>query len=275
MRDLIWYVTLDEEDYLAPGEERGQGHLPNLTRLRAVAERDGLRVAPVYMDDVTDERLTDSRLLALFGAGSFPEWSRQASDARWKARLDRYAATIRAMTVPLLAVCGTHQFVAAAFHGWEAVAHLTPRTTPPVTIAEELADGTSRIPRPRPGEVGVFPLRRVGGTQDPILDGLPDALRFVQYHRDHVLPGRHPAFTSLLEPDPAQEPVFWLPDSEEHHNPAHPTEYAPVQLLRLDHPDRLLYTAQFHPELPSGDAAVDAIGERLLRNFFALAAASR
>lgn len=277
MRDLVLYVTVDEEYYFRPGDSRSQGHVPNLTRLREIAASCDLQVEPIYMDDLTEERLADNRLLALFGAGSFPEWFQQASDAPWKARLDRYAARLRTLRVPMLAVCGSHQLVAAAFHGWDAVAHMMPEGVPPITVEDELAAGHIQIPRPRPGEVGVFPLRRSPSftSPDPILEGLPEQLWFVQYHRDYVLPNRHIAFTSLLEPDPVRTPTFWLPTNEHHHNPTTPAEFCPVQLLRLNDPTRLLYTTQFHPELPSGDPEVDAIRERLLRNFFRLSGGVR
>jgi hypothetical protein len=87
-----------------------------------------------------------------------------------------------------------------------------------------------------------------------------------------VISGRHAGFTPLLEPDPDAAPALWLSGKEGHTDPCTPAERCAVQALRLDDPTRLLYALQFHPELPSGDPAVDAQGARLLTNFVRLAA---
>ena len=76
----------------------------------------------------------------------------------------------------------------------------------------------------------------------------------------------------LLEPDPDAEPALWNAGQEGHADPATAAERCAVQALRRDDPARLLYSLQFHPELPSGDAAVDAQGARLLASFLRLAA---
>jgi len=60
--------------------------------------------------------------------------------------------------VPILAVCGSHQWLAAVYGGWEAVAHLAPQGEDPVRIADE-AEGVFRAPAPRIGEVGAFGFR--------------------------------------------------------------------------------------------------------------------
>jgi hypothetical protein len=277
MRDLILYVTIDDEDYLTPGHPRYAEHLPNLTRLRVIARQDGLRVEPVYMAGLTEERLKDAQLLALFGAGSFPEWHRQIEDERWARRLRRYASLLRHLTVPMLAVCGSHQFVVAAFQGWSSVGHMMPEGAPLVTVAEELREQRSLVPTPRMGEIGIFPLRKPRGNlqHDPILEGLPEPLRFVQHHYDIVIAGRHSRFHLLLEPSASSEPIFWASGTPGHRDPVTREERSSVQLLRLDDPNRILYSAQFHPELPSQDPEVDALGERFLRNFFRLARADR
>jgi len=273
MRDRVWYVTIDEADYFAAGDMRNGWHATNLARLREVVEPLGVTVAPVCMADLSDARLADDRLLALFGAGSFPEWHRQASDPGWAGRLARYSALLRNTRVPVLAVCGSHQLVAAAFGNWEAVGHMAPAGASVITVADELREGCPRIPSPRLGEVGVFPLRiPVGAPRDPLLDGLPKRPRFVQYHRDMVLSGRHAGFTPLLEPDPDAVPALWLSGQEGHADPSTPDERCAVQALRLDDPTRLLYALQFHPELPSGDPEVDVQGACLLTSFVRLAA---
>jgi GMP synthase-like glutamine amidotransferase len=273
-RDRIWYVTIDEADYFAPGDPRNGWHEPNLGRLRGVATPLGVTVEPLYMADLDDARLADDRLLALFGAGSFPEWSAQMSDPAWAEQLARYGERLRTQTrVPVLAVCGTHQLVAAAFGGWRAVGHMVGEGAAVVTVADELREGRGRIPSPRLGEVGVYPLRvPAGAARDPLLAGLPERPWFVQYHRDTVLPGHSAGFTPLLEPDPEREPSLWITGQEGHADPVTTAERCAVQALRHTDPDRLLYSLQFHPELPSGDQAVDADGALLLANFLRLAA---
>jgi GMP synthase-like glutamine amidotransferase len=272
MRDLILYVTLDDEDYLRLNQPKATWHLPNVNRLNEIAQQRDLRVEAIYMADLTEGRLRDPRLLALFGAGSFPEWYRQVENEYWRSQLERYADLLRTTSIPMFAVCGTHQFVTAAFQGWGAVGHIMPHDAEPVTIADELREGKGKIPVPRLGEVGIFAFRLPMGTaRDPILEGLPACPRFVQYHRDTVLDDRHPGFCLLLEPDPETVPQFWLKDDVAHRNPTFPEDICRVQMLRLDSSKRLLYTTQFHPELPSGDPDVDANGARLLNNFFTLA----
>ena len=83
----------------------------------------------------------------------------------------------------ILAVCGSHQWMAAVYKGWEAVAHIAPLGEQPVRIVEE-ADGVGRAPVPRIGEVGVFGFRPE--RSDPILVGMPDPMLFPEWHYDQV-----------------------------------------------------------------------------------------
>ncbi len=268
-RDRIWYVTIDDCDYFRAGHP---GHAANLSNLQRIAQQVGARVEPIWMADLGDELLHAGTTLALFAAGSFPEWFLAASRPDWRARLDAYCQQIRATRVPVLAVCGSHQLVARSFTDWGAVGHMVPAGQPVLTVADELAQNAAQIPRPRLGEVGVFPLRACAGQgADPLLAGLPSRPHFVQYHRDQVIAGRHPGFQALLEPDPDRAPEFWLPDDADHANPASAGDRCQVQALRLNASERVLYTTQFHPELPAKRAGVDWQGERLILNFVDIA----
>jgi hypothetical protein len=222
------------------------------------------------MANLTDEFLEDETLLALFAAGSFPEWFLAASDHNWAQYLDDYCEQIRNTRVPMLAMCGSHQLVARAFADWNALGHMVRADQPIPTIADEFEQDRSLIPDPRLGEVGVFPLRVSEGQEaEPLLSGLPDRLRFVQYHHDQVISGRrHPGFEALLEPDPDRAPKYWLDDNPPaHENPPSPEDRCRVQALRLDDPGRVLYTTEFHPDALAEDPRIDWHAEQLVRNF--------
>jgi GMP synthase-like glutamine amidotransferase len=274
-RRRIWYVTLDDTD-----PRLGvYSHAPNLAGLRRVTDGLGLHVEPIWMADLSDAHLTDPALLALFCAGSFPEWFAAANNLAWRRQLDDYCELIRRIAVPMLAVCGSHQLVAAAFAGWDAVGHMAQVGQPSITMGEEFRRHCSLIPRPRSGEIGDFPLRACRGQKgDPLLAGLPATMWFTEYHRDVVTSRHAPAFTPLLEPDPVTQPKPKFGNTPAsgndngHHNPESADERCRVQALRYDADGRVLYTVQFHPELPPlVDETTNGHGARLLRNFFGIA----
>ena len=276
MRDRIWYVTIDRQDYF---QHPNNGHLPNLLRLQEVAQAEGIQVDHIWMRDLSRKRLQDGRLLALFSAGSFPEWFEVSSQLRWAQQLEAYCQQLRTTTVPVLAVCGSHQLVAHAFSSWRAVGHMAPMGEPISTIQEEIVRMESLIPRPRVGEVGTFPFRIPRGMQrDPLFANLPEQLWFVHSHYDQVIPGQHPAFLKLLEVDPDTFYFPRLPDrpaneqDHGHSNPKNADELCQIQALRLVSVDKILYTIQFHPELSSLENPIaNEHGAQLIRNFIHIA----
>lgn len=271
-RDYIWYVTVDERDYFQFGNN---GHRSNLSRLQSIAETAGIQVDPIWMANLTDEILDDRTLLALFGAGSFPEWFTPDKPSPWVQQLDYYCDQIRNTVVPIFAVCGTHQLVARAFASWDAVGHMVRSGLAVPTVAEEFKLHESLIPASRLGEAGVYPLRICDGKgSDPLLAGILDQPSFVESHHDEVISGRYdPRFEALLEPDPDRPPdaATLRPADSSHSNPGAPGDRCQVQALHLTGSDRVLYSTQFHPELPSPDNDIDAESARLLLNFIAIA----
>jgi GMP synthase-like glutamine amidotransferase len=270
-RDHMWYVMIDDTDYFQRGDE---GHLPNLSRLQEVAAGAGIQVDPIWMPNLRDEFLADETLLALFSAGSFPEWFAAADNSAWALQLQRYGEQIINMKVPLLAVCGSHQLVARTFADWTAIGHMMPAGQPIPTVADELEQHCGLIPQPRLGEVGVFPLRRCANQEDqPLFAGIAGTLWGVEHHFDQVIDGNLPMFTALLEADLDEAPAFEQADSATHRNPATFDEVCQVQALQLDDPGRVLYSIQFHPELVAKDASVAQQSAQLLLNFIDIARA--
>jgi hypothetical protein len=183
-RRVVPYVTIDIDDHK---RQPDRNHQPNLDGLRAAAAGFD---ASTYVDDrwsreVDARVLADPHLLGLFLAGSFDEWIEIYQRLDWTGELHRFGELVRGTHVPTLAVCGSHQLVAATFAGWGNVGHMTPAGRAPRPISAE-ADGTSRIPKPRLGEVGVFPTV-LSGLPDPLLADLPAQQMFAEYHHDAVL----------------------------------------------------------------------------------------
>jgi GMP synthase-like glutamine amidotransferase len=290
-RRLVLMVTIDERDYFITGE--AGNHQPNFQRLHDVAQKSQKITDHVWHGDLTQAKLDDPSLLALFLAGSWPEWIELRTNPDWKASLDRFAPLMRETTVPILAVCGSHQLIAAIFADWNAIGHMVEKSADhaPPAIADELADGTSRIPERRIGEVGAFPVRMNDDQQDdPLFAGLIGPMYFMEHHHDQVLAsGRSADFVSLVHPAPEEAAVQ---DLSEHGSYKHvpvndAADRCQVQALRYDSSARVLYTTQFHPELPCASVAgevgdekttykaswekTDRDGERVLRNFFQIA----
>jgi len=293
-RCVILYVTLDPWDH-RKADGALAGHAANLAGLRAIVERysPGLVIRDCWAPRLTPSMLMDPHLLALVLAGSYTEWVEAFRQLTWAAQLDDYAALIRGTDMPILAICGSHQFLAYVYAGWRAVGHMAHAGTPPVAVADEV-DGIFRAPNPRIGEVGVYACRAV--HDDPILEGLPEVSHFVEYHHDQVLASALPPKTiPLLEPHglagARQRPAYAMAETEvmpgqprvayTHAPLALPTERCQVQMLRYHVPPagRLLYAVQFHPELSAMTALgyvapqADADGQRLIANFLRLAKA--
>lgn len=273
-RRLVLYVTIDPVDHRR-GVTAG-GHAPNLARVTEIA---GGWDPELFVDDFWCEELgakdvADPHLLAVIMAGSFTDWHHAFARPEWRAALDRCCALVRGTSVPVLAVCGSHQLVAYAYGGFEAVGHLARTGAEPISIADE-ADGVLRRPVPPLSERGVFGLRAVESQRDPLLACLPQPFLAVESHQDEVqvVPS---AAVLLLGPDQEGEPWQTSPPEE---RVLVPGERCRVQALRYLVPPegRLLYTTQFHPELlapggcPWGHIA-DAHGRHFLESFLGLAA---
>jgi GMP synthase-like glutamine amidotransferase len=254
------------------------GHVPNFARLSQV---DTTVDRAIYVDDwwgknVTQAMLADPHTLAVYGSGSFTDWVNIYTQPDWRAWLEPYGQLLATTSVPVLAICGSHQLVAASLAGWGAVGHIEPADGTRVAISDE-ADGVLRVPDPRIGEVGVYPFTP---TADPLFAGLDTtAMWFVESHHDEVIDGRY---------DGGFQPIASAArDIAESGSTANGTLVAPdersvVEALRYTASDRVLYTLQFHPELP-GDifplatdptaygALADTNGAGVITNFVAIA----
>jgi GMP synthase-like glutamine amidotransferase len=245
-RSILLYVIIDR-----PEDAEIGWHSSNVGGVQRAAKLldPTLSVRTVTIAELLelDERGIDERHrpLAIIGAGSFTEWFQYGLDALWKRQLDHWMALIRTMSIPMLAFCGSHQLVGAAFNGWSAVAHMNDQG-PPVRISEELALPTPRglWTWPRVGEEGTFPLlATAAGAVDPIVRATAGAPMVSLHHKDMVVDAT--GFTLLYEPDAARPSMTRGGDQAR--------SRCRVQGMRRDEPGRLLYSTQFHPEISAFD----------------------
>jgi hypothetical protein len=148
---------------------------------------------------------------------------------------------VRTTTVPMLAVCGSHQLVGIAFNGFGAVAHMA-ASGDPVRISEELAlaTPTGMWPEPRVGEEGTYPVVATpSGEQDPLVRSTVSAPMAAAHHKDMVVDTS--GFTVLYEGDASRDALTMAGDQA-------PTRCR-VQAMKRDDRARILYTTQFHPEM--------------------------
>jgi GMP synthase-like glutamine amidotransferase len=252
-RDHVLFVVIDR-----PADAVLRDHAPNARGLaRAVAEFDPrARVVELTIDDLVamDARAIDAAYapLAIIGAGSFTEWFQYAVDTDWKHKLDHWMQIIRETTIPMLAICGSHQLVAAAFNGFGAVAHMTDGGDPVRISAEHTATAPRGMwPRPRVGEEGTYPLMPTTmGAADPIVRAMTHAPMAAAHHKDMVVDTT--GFTLLYEGDTSRVPATDASDQAR--------SRCRVQAMRLDDPRRLLYSSQFHPEMTEFDESTTADG---------------
>jgi len=261
------YVVIDR-----PADAQMPEHAPNIRGLaRAVAEFDPrVGVTCVTIADIAQMSAAaiDATYapLAIVGAGSFTEWYQYGIDADWKQKLDHWMQIIRETTIPMLAICGSHQLVAAAFNGFGAVAHMSDRGEP-VPISAELAATRPRgmWPWPRVGEEGTYPIVATSdGMSDPLVRAMPSAPMAAAHHKDMVVDTT--GFTLLYEGDASRAPATEASDQTR--------VRCRVQALRRDDPRRLLYTSQFHPEMNAFDestAGDRGFGATWVATFLALA----
>lgn len=275
----LWYVTIDDR--------ADEDHRLNVEGLTAAANAwgRGLRVERRWLGDMptlTADDLPGEDVFALFLAGSFPEWVQARDDAAWAQLLDHLASLVRETTVPVLAVCGSHQAVARAFASWEAVGHMVAAGSAPARVSAELVlpSPDNLIPDPRLGEEGTYPLRLL--ESDPLFAGIDgDLVHVTETHCDEVLDdARSRLFTAIAAPAPELEAA--------ERDRLDPPARCQVQALRYDGGGRVLYTLQFHPELEAHPVfyqpeyaellarsrAMGNDGMRILQNFFDIAEAS-
>jgi len=252
----VLYVYIDR-----PEDADASSHEWNIAGVRGAAAEVGAEVEVVHARDVPRRLQTGPTPIAIFGAGSFTEWFQYGVDSSWRATLDRYFRVIRETVIPMFAVCGSHQVIAAAFNGWGAVAHMNDGAGVP--IATELVPPVKpRFPSPRVGEEGTYPVAVTeAGVDDPIVGPFAsEAIIASSHHKDMVVDTR--GFTLLLTGDPSRKP-HTTADGQV-------ASRCRVQGMKLDDPSRLLYSVQFHPEIRRfAEGTVDdgGFGHRLLVRF--------
>ncbi len=262
-RTTILYVIIDR-----PAEVNRDWNGPNIDGLKSAAaafDRE-LLVEVVTLAELQGKNGSDVdaqwRPLAIFSAGSWTEWYQYGADATWHAQLESYFALVRTTTIPMLAVCGSHQLVAAAFNGFGAVAHLSDNG-PLVMVWDELRKSPPRsmAPSPRVSEVGTYPVAATSAaSSDPIVSAAGLTPMTSVHHADQVTDTT--GFVLLYQGDPSRAPATSVGGQVK--------TRCHVHGMKLDRDDRLLYSVQFHPEIPrfSEATADDAgFGQRFLVAF--------
>jgi GMP synthase-like glutamine amidotransferase len=242
-RTQILYVIIDRPEDANPSD-----HVPNLDGLSAAVEGfdPSVKVAAITLADLAglDAATLDTtwRPLAIYGAGSFTEWHMYGRDFAWRQRLDHWMDLVRATTIPMLAVCGSHQLVGIAFNGFGAVAHMANQGDP-VRISDELSlvMPCGMWPEPRVGEEGTYPIVATSaGEADPLVRATASAPMAASHHKDMVVDAS--GFTLLYEGDASRAAATTASDQA--------SPRCRVQGMRRDDRSRLLYSVQFHPEMP-------------------------
>ena len=83
----------------------------------------GRHVEDTLVPLLTDACLEADDLLALYLSGSFTEWYESFKNPAWNRAIDNLSDQVRCTSVPILAVCGSHQLIGRCFGGWEAIGH--------------------------------------------------------------------------------------------------------------------------------------------------------
>jgi GMP synthase-like glutamine amidotransferase len=245
-RSRVLFVVIDR-----PEDATVTDHAPNIRGLTAAVRAfDPMaRITTLTIADVAriDAATLDAtyRPLAIIGAGSFTEWHKYGVDAHWKHELDQWMEIVRTTSIPMLAICGSHQLVAAAFNGFGAVAHMADRGDP-VRISDELAASSPRgmWPNPRVGEEGTYPIvATTAGADDPLVRQMPHAPMAAAHHKDMVVDTT--GFSLLYRGDHSRAAATSAPNQT--------CTRCHVQAMKRDDARRLLYTSQFHPEMAAFD----------------------
>ena len=266
-RTRVLFVVIDR-----PEDATIESHTPNIRGLGAavsafdptahVTSRTIADLSEMHADAID----ATYRPLAIIGAGSFTEWHQYGVDGDWKRKLDHWMDIIRTTHIPMLAICGSHQLVAAAFNGFGAVAHMT-NDGEPVRISDELATSPPRAmwPSPRVGEEGTYPIvATVAGSADPLVREMPHAPMAATHHKDMVVDTT--GFTLLYRGDGARAAATSASDQVR--------ARCHVQAMKRDDPRRILYASQFHPEMAAFDESTGGdggFGVEWVSGFLALA----
>jgi GMP synthase-like glutamine amidotransferase len=243
-RTAILYVVVDRPQDAGP--DKHEGNIASLAATaRTVDPAFGVVAVTIAqlagMDSAEVDRVW--RPLALFSAGTWSDWYWYGVDATWREHLDSYMALMRSTTIPLLAVCGSNELLAAAYHGFGAVAHMND-AGPPIPIAAELARRpvTSLAPNPPVGEYGTYPIAATAaGFDDPLVRATGTSGYVAQHHEQMVIDAG--GFELIYTCDPFKPPEVKPDTNQARHR-------CRVQGVRWPGRDRLLYGVQFHPEVP-------------------------
>ncbi len=304
-RNKIWFVTIDSvrwtdgnypneamEDSTDPKKEKtGYTAVPNIDGVEKVAKATKNEHEVMWIGE-SMARLKNWKKespLAVFGSGSWDEWSMQFHKNRtsWAKALKEWQAVLTddKFIVPTIAFCGSHQLLCAAFSDWKNVAHMIPAaakskadgTDPEPTIDDEKPESAGKPARPkrdkRKGEVGLFPLKAIG--TDDIFKGI-EKHYYALHHEDFVVKAPD-GFKQIFgrTTDKAYLPAYQIPVGDRCDSQGY--VYTATE-------KRILYTVQFHPEIDlwhefgkPGSKAYDEAkpykddGHRLLVNFIKIA----
>lgn len=200
-----------------------------------------IRLSPVHFTELTRRSLDADRIDFVVLSPQGTPWKRYTgADRQALTRaMDILTSAVRRQDLPVLGVCGGHQFLAMAFGG--EVDLIDPR------FQGYVGDG---YPAEAQSERGVTPLRIV--EDDPILEGLGkpnETIRVFQSHYEEIKKLPAP-FVNLAE-----------------------SSITKYQLIRL--PGKPVYGVAFHPEAcwNAGRCGPEALreGRTLLANFLSIA----
>ncbi|MBL8717154.1 MAG: hypothetical protein JNL79_14305 [Myxococcales bacterium] len=262
MQRTVPYVFIDR-----PEDADLAAHQPNIDGLAAAvaAFDDQLTVLPVHIRELVDldahAFVRRFHPFAVFGAGSFTEWFQYGADPAWRAVVDPYLALLRTLRTPMLAVCGSHQLLAAAVHGFSAIAHMNDAGDP-VRISDELATDppAPRFPDPRVGEVGTYPIAlTAAGARDGLASTFAgEPLWASLHHKDMVVDTRRARL------------LFTHDDSREPRTNAGELAQRRCAVQGLHYKGRPMWSTQFHPEIgcfSEGTSDDGGFGRRFLVAF--------
>ncbi len=262
MLRTVPYVFIDR-----PEDADLAAHQPNIDGLTAAvtAFDDKLTVLPIHIRELVDlDPHTFTRRFhpyAVFGAGSFTEWFQYGADPAWRAVVDPYLALLRGLHTPMLAVCGSHQLLAAAVQGFSAIAHMNDGGDP-IRISEELASAPPAplFPDPRVGEVGTYPIALTpAAAHDGLASGFANEPLWASlHHKDMVVETSHAHL--LFTHDDTRAPRTTAGELAQ--------KRCAVQGLRYT--GRPMWSTQFHPEIgcfSEGTSDDGGFGRRFLVAF--------